>query len=112
MSARSEKYLTTERGEIKILFTNRALAEAEERMGKSVIQLATDFESGGTGITEIAILLRAGMEAARRENRSGSRPVTLNDAYDVLDEVGFTKVTTEVMTALAEVLSYGQDEKK
>lgn len=112
MSARSEKFISVGDRDVKVLFTNRALAEAEGRLGKTVIQLAAEFEKGAAGVSEIAILLRSGMEAARRDDRVGGQPITLNDAYDVLDEVGFVQVATIVMTALAEVLSFGTDENQ
>jgi len=52
------------------------------------------------------------MEAARREDRLGGNPISLDDAYRVLDEVGFTDVAIAVMTAISEVLSYKQDQEK
>lgn len=112
MGARSEKILKAGDREVRILFTNRALAEAEAQLGKSVIALAQGFAEGGSGVTDIATLLRSGMEASRRDTKSGGNPVTLNDAYDVMDEVGFSEVSVAVMTALAEVLSYGAENQK
>lgn len=92
--------------EVTVLYTNRALAEAEQHLGRSIIGVAEGFANGTSGITEIAQTLRVGMEAARRDARSGGRTVTLQDAFDVLDQVGFPQVAAAVMTAVAEVLGY------
>lgn len=110
MRARSEKIINTGDSEIRILFTNRALADAEDQLGKSIIALANGFAEGSSGVNDIANLLRVGMEASRRDALSGGKPVTIDDAYELMDEVGFAQVTTVVMTAIAEVLSYGLEE--
>lgn len=114
MTARFEGHLTAEddRGktrEVRILFTNRALAEAEQAMGKGVIGVAQGFATGSTGLFEVAHLLRAGMEHARREAKQRGRPITLNDAYEVLDQCGFSRVAQTVMESVAAVLSYDPD---
>lgn len=105
--ARGEVTLQAGGRQVRLLYTNRALAEAESAMGKSVIGVAQGFASGQSGITEVAHLLRAGMEASRRDAREGGRPITLNEAYDVLDEAGFAGAAGAVFTAISEVLSYG-----
>jgi len=113
MAARGEGIIQLENGdEVVVLFTNKALAAAERQMGKGVIGVVNGFMSGTSGIGDLAHLLHAGMEAARRDGRAGGRTVTLNDAYEVLDEVGFTAVTTVVMDAVAAVIAYsnGSDE--
>lgn len=92
--------------EIRVLFTNRALAEAEQAMGKGVIGVAKGFATGETGMVEIAYLLKAGMEHARRDAKEHGRPVSLNDAYEVLDDAGFSRVAQVVMESVAAVLSY------
>jgi len=104
--ARGEAIVQAEDREVRVLFTNRALAEAESAMGKSVIGVAQGFADGASGISELAHLLRAGMEAARRDGREGGRALTLNDAYAVLDEAGFAAVAEPVMLAIANVLAY------
>lgn len=92
--------------DVLVRFDNRALAQAEQQMGKSVLGVARGFadSSTGSGITELAHLLRAGMQAARKRNKG--RPVTMSDAYRVMDEAGFSEVTTVVMRALSDVLGY------
>lgn len=103
-SGRGEGIIRAGEREVRIQFNNRALAEAEQQMKRSVIGVAQGFAQGDTGITEVAHLLRAGMQAARRGR--GGKPATLIEAYLVLDEAGFSAVAEVVMTALAEVLGY------
>lgn len=109
MSARSETTIFTDDNEVKLLYTNRALANAEKLMGKSVIQVAQGFADGESGITEMAKLLQAGMAEYKRDARVGGKPVTVDDAYDVMDDVGFTKVAESIMVAIAEVLAYNKE---
>lgn len=112
MGARGEGTIVHEDGsETHVLYTNRALADIESHTDQSVIAIADGFASGASGIREMAQVLRAGMEAHRRDARAGGRAVTLNDAYDVLDEVGFAAVAEVTMEAVAAVLSYGVDEE-
>ena len=92
--------------EVAVLYTNYALATAERQMGRSVLAVAQGFAEGETSITELAYLLRAGMEAARRDARCGGKSITLPQAFEVLEEAGFVQVAEIVMLALAEVLGY------
>ena len=108
--ARGEATIQADEREVQILFTNRALARAEGLIGKSVIGVAQGFTEGTTGVSDIAYLLQAGMEAARRDARAGGGVVTLNDAFQVLDEAGFTAVTAAVMEAVGAVLSFSGDQ--
>lgn len=96
--------------EVHVLFTNRALAEVEQRLGRSILAVAQGLAEGSTGITEIVVLLRAGMEAARRDAREPGPAVALNTAYDVLDHAGFGPVAAVVMEAVGTVLAWGADE--
>jgi hypothetical protein len=93
--------------EVQVLFTNRAIAEAEEVLGKGIQAIAEGFNDGRSGIRDMAHLLRAGMEAARREARAGNRRVSMKDAFDVLDAVGFAGVAEPVLLAVADVVGYG-----
>lgn len=106
MSARGEGVIPVDDKEVPVLYTNKALAAAERQMGKSVLGVSNGFLDGSAGIGDLAHLLQAGMEAARRDGRWGGRAVTLNDAYEVLDEVGFAGVAQVVMEAVATVLAY------
>lgn len=111
MTARSLQTIYSGEREINILFTNRALATVESRLGRSVIGVAQGFADGEAGITEVAHLLQVGMEEARRDARESGKSITLDDAYKVMDEVGFAEVASVVMSAVAEVLSFGREEK-
>jgi hypothetical protein len=109
-SARGDAVIQDGKREVRLLFTNRALANAERQIGKSVIAVAQGFSRGDTGIGDVAALLSAGMEAARQEARTGGRATTLSDAYGVMDTVGFERATQAVMEAISAVLSYKGDE--
>lgn len=107
--ARGESVIQHGDTEYRLLFTNRALAEAESATGKSIIMIAQGFSVGTTGIGDVAHLLAVGMEAARRDAKSGGRTVTLVDAYRVMDEVGFTAAARVVMEAVAEVMQFSDE---
>lgn len=111
MGARGEQTIVTPDREIRLLYTNRALAEAEQVLGKGIFEIFQSFMDQKAGITETAQLLRAGMEAARRDARTGGRPVQITDAYDILDEAGFPAVIQAVALAISDVLSYGSEEE-
>ncbi len=104
--ARGRGLLQAGEREIAILFTNRALAAAERQLGKSVLAVAEGFAGGESGITDVVYLLRAGMEAARRDARVGGKAIALPEAFEVLDAMGFVQVAAVVMETLAEVLAY------
>jgi hypothetical protein len=106
MSARGERTIQVGKNEVRVLFTNRAVAEAEKTLGKGILGVLQGFSDGRSGISDVAILLQCGMEAARTDAREGGKRVQLSDAYAVLDEVGFGQVTGPVMEAVAAVLSY------
>jgi len=112
MGARGEQVIRMGDQEIRILFTNRALAEAEQTIGKSIVSVAQALVAGSVGIGDIAQLLRVGMQEARRD--AGERPigVQMDKAYKVLDEVGFTAVATAVMEAVSAVLGYGVNQEE
>ena len=94
--------------EYRALFTTRALADAEQRIGKSMTQVLNGFVSGRSGVREIALLLQAGMEAERRASKSGGAPVSYGDACDVIDLVGINPAAESLNNAIVAVLSYGK----
>lgn len=106
MGARGESTFRANGREVTVLFTNRALAGAEQRLKKGIIGISQGLLSGETGLTEIAVLLQVGMEAARVDARAGGRQVSLDDAYKVLDDAGFAAVAAPVLMAVADVLSF------
>lgn len=97
--------------EYKALFTIRALADAEARLGKSVGIAISGFRTGKSGIRELAILLQAGLEANRRANKSDGSPVSFDDACDVLEMVGITPVANAIGPAVTAVLQYGEEKE-
>lgn len=109
--ARGEATIQAGEREVQILLTNRALAEVEGILKRSIIAVAQGFAEGTAGVTECVHLLRAGMQAARRDARAGGGRVSLGDAFEVLDEAGFSAVTAAVMQAVADVLSFGTEEQ-
>lgn len=111
MGARGEATISLDDGrEVQVLYTNRALAEAEQALQQSVLEVAQGFADGHSGVYDVAVLLRCGMEAARREARMGGGAISLNNAYEVLDAAGFSAVAAQVMGAVAAVLSYAGGE--
>jgi hypothetical protein len=104
--ARGESIIQGDDAEYRILFTNRALAEAESTCGKSVIAIAQGFTIGATGIGDVAQMLAVGLEAARKDARLNTRAYTVGDAYRIMDEVGFTVATRAVMESVAAVLRF------
>lgn len=106
MGARGEQTLTIGGAAVRVLLTNRALARVESTMGRTVLQIADDARSGTLGMNQVAQLLQAGMQAAEREDGVKGKPVSLDEAFDVLDAVGFAEGARVVVEALAEVLGY------
>lgn len=108
MGARGEgRIRLDDRTEQEVIFTNRAIADAEQAMGRGILGVLQGFQDGSSGITEAAHLLRAGMEASRRDGRGGGKPTTMADAYAVLDQAGFAAVMTVLAEAVSAVLTYG-----
>jgi hypothetical protein len=111
MGARGEAVIRAGGQDVQVLFTNRAILSAEKQLGKGILQVLQDFQAGGS-YTDLVALLRAGMEAARLDARSGGKPVSNDNALDVLDEVGFAGAVGPVMEALAAVVSYGAGDEE
>jgi len=57
------------------------------------------------------VLLKAGMEAYRREHDPHNRQVSTDDAYQILDLVGYAYTVTQVMPAVSEVLFFTREKK-
>jgi len=102
---RGNVYLTAGDQEYPVLFNNRALADAERMLGKSVLQLAQDAERGRLGVGEVAAVLMVGLEAGRRSEKTTAKTFTLPRVYKIMDEVGFPEVTRIVMEGIGEVLA-------
>ncbi len=107
--ARGESTIQVGDREIKVLFTNRALADAERAIGKTTLQLARGMQQDELGIGDMVILLRVGMEAARKDAREPGPSISMNAAFDVMDTAGFMAVSVAAMEAVAAVLTFGGD---
>lgn len=108
--ARGGATLEVEGKSYALLYTNRALADAERMTGKAITALLQDAIGGALAIGDLASLLQVGMEASRRDERRGGRSYTASDAWAVLDALGMTKVAAAVYEAVAAVISYDGDE--
>jgi hypothetical protein len=110
MGARGEGVIELPDGsDVAVLFTNRALVEAEQAIEKSILALSREFEQGVFRIGDVAQLALVGMRAARRDARTGGPAPTLGDVYEILDQVGFSEVARVVVGAVAEVLAFSPD---
>lgn len=108
--ARGEAILQAGDREVRALYTNRALADAEQVLGRSAVAVAQGFSDGSSGMRELSVLLRVGMEAARRDAHEGGRAITPGDTFEVLDQVGYTRALAAVLEGVAAVLGYSGDE--
>lgn len=108
--ARGESILALSDGEeVRLLYTNRALAEAEQQLNQGILGVLRDFQDSGGGIHETAVLLQVGMRAARREANHGKTAVGIAEAYAVMDDLGFAATITAVMEGVSAVLGYGAE---
>lgn len=105
--ARGERFLEAGGQRYAVLFTNRALAEAERGLDKPVIGLLTAAQGGNLSIGDVAKLLQIGIEHGRRDAQAGGPQVTISEIWAIMDELGFSAVTQAVLGAIADVLSYG-----
>jgi hypothetical protein len=111
IGARGEGQLGLDGETYVILFTNRAIADAERATGKTVMKLMRGFASDDIGMSDVAILLMVGLQYARREHRSRAGANDTQDAWTLLNKLGFAAVASVVFTALTEVMSYRQNQE-
>ncbi len=104
--ARGEQTFKAGEREVTVLFTNRALAGAEKRLGKGIVGVAQGLINGESGLSDVAILLQVGMEAHRADAKLGGSQISESQAFAVLDQAGFGEVAKAVMEAVAAVLGY------
>ena len=104
--ARGEAYLLVDGEQRPILYTNRALADAERLTGKTTLQLMRGVQSNELSISDVAQMLLVGMEHARRESRAGGRAYTIADAWAVMDACGIGPCVTAIFEAITAVMSY------
>lgn len=110
--ARGEGFLEVDGERLAVLFTNRALVEAEAATGKSVLQFVNAMNNNSLGMGDTVQLLAIGLEHARRETKTRKAAYTVRDAYDVLDALGFTEVLPVVLNAVGDVLGYSPKKPK
>ena len=108
--ARGEHVFLTEGGEVPILFTNRALANAEAQLGRGLIAVLNEQLTRRGSLSDVLVLLRAGMEAARLDAKLDGKPVTMAQADALLDEVGLPEASAAVIGAVTDVISYRRPE--
>ena len=106
---RGEAVLTVEDVAYPILFTNRALAQAEKAIGKPMLQLLQALEQSTLGISDTAQLLAIGIEFGRRDAGSGPKMLTVDNAWRIMDAVGFTTVAKAVLVAVVDVLVFAEE---
>ncbi len=102
MSARGEGFL----GELPVLFTNRALADAERKLGRTITEILSAASGGRFGISETASLLAIGLEYGRRDRKESRANYTEQDAYNLMDEHGWSDCAKMVIEAISTVLTY------
>ncbi len=109
--ARGETTIQLPDGEqATLLFTNQALAQGERLTGKTMMALVTAAQSNDIGIQDVAHLLQVGMEFARRDAGRAGKPVTPQQAWDVLERVGFGTCAAAVLEGVATVLGYSGEQ--
>lgn len=104
--ARGEGFLELDGETYLILFTNRAIADAERTTGKSILQLVNAGQNDSLGIGDVAHLLAVGLEWGRRDGQRQGGTYSINDAWRLLDQLGFVACLEVVLAALAAVLAY------
>jgi len=109
--ARGEGILELDGETYEVLFTLRALADAERATGKTVLQIMAAGKVGALGINDTVALLAVGLEYARRDHRRAGSGTSGNDAWRLLEQLGFAACATVVMEALAAVMSYSRPQE-
>lgn len=104
--ARGETWIDEEGQQHALLFTNRALVEAEHALKRTVLDIASAATAGNLGVGDVARLALIGLEYSRRDRRENRRSYSIDEVMDILDEFGFTAVAAAVFSGLAAVLSY------
>ncbi len=105
--ARGEAILEGDGQQYPVLFTNRAIYDLEQALGTNVLGILQQARAGEIGMNTIVHMVAIGMEYSRRERRDNRRPYTVDDAFDVIDALGFGAVVSQVIPAFVAVLSYG-----
>ena len=104
--ARGEAILRLGDEERPILFTVRALADAETQLGKTIQKIGQSMQADGLPLADLARLTLTGLEAARRDAHPGTRPYTIADAWAIIESMGFLPATKAVFEAISMAYNY------
>ena len=104
--ARGEGYLDLAGETYAILFTNQAIADAERATGKTIMRLLRGFSGDDIGVADVAALLQVGLQYARRERLGTASGNDTQNAWRLLNQLGFGTVAPIVMEALVAVINY------
>lgn len=110
--ARGEGFLTIDGEQVPVLFTNRALAEAEGILGKTVTELLQGAMERNLGMQDTAQLLRIGLEQARQDRGGRLNSYTMREVWRILDKLGFAAVAVVVLEAIAAVLGFSGEKQQ
>ena len=72
-----------------------------------VVGLLTSASNGDLSIGDLSRLLQIGIEHGRRDAQEPGPQLGMEDAWRIMDELGFSEVVQAVFGAIAGVLSYG-----
>jgi len=104
--ARGEGYLELDGKRYELLFTNRALVEAERLTEKSAMRFLRDAKAGDISIGDVAQYVSVGLRYSSRDGGVQGAGLDVNNAWRLLDGIGFETVAAVVLVALAAVMSY------
>ncbi len=107
--ARGEAILEMDGQQYPVLFTNRAIYDLEQALNTNVLALLQQAQAGNIGMNAIAHMVAIGMEHSRRDRHDSRKPYTLADAFELLDGLGFAQVTSQVVPAFVDVLTYNTE---
>lgn len=105
VGARGESHIVVGEDEVALLFTNRALAEVERILGRSIVRILADSQTRDISIVDVTRMLQVAVSAARRE-AGDVRPFNTNDSWEAMDAVGFQTVLVAVFTGITAVLDF------
>lgn len=92
--------------QVGMLFTIRAISQAEKKIGTGILALIAETQAGTVGMEAVATLLQCGVMAYRNENGGKSKQATLEYAYDVIGAAGYSHAVEVIFEAIADALSY------
>ena len=96
--------------EYTLLYNFAALADAEKRTGRKIMDLCNDAMAGSLSVTELAKMFMAGLEAGRKNSGRLGKPIREDRAFQLMGKAGFAATATWVYDGIAEVLGYDPDE--